>query len=72
MSQPITAGIPADCDLPDGYIVEWAAIDPTTGADVAGVKVSNVSLFGTKLGVGSTGNGTYTAGPYLLVGGPAA
>ena len=71
MSSPVTAGMPADLDLPDGYVMEWAAIDPTTGADVAGVVVSNVSIFGTALGTGS-GNGSTVVGPYMLVPGPAA
>jgi len=63
--------MPRDLDLPDGYIVTWAAIDPTTGADVAGVKVSGVSLFGTLLGTAS-GNGSFVVGPYMLVPGPGA
>ena len=33
MSAPLTGPIPADLDLPDGYVVTWAAVDPTTGAD---------------------------------------
>ena len=63
--------MPSELDLPDGYIVTWAAIDPTTGADVAGVVVSNVSLFGTQLGTGQ-GGGSTTVGAYMLVPGPAA
>jgi len=59
-----------DLDLPDGYIVEWTAID-STGAVVAGVKVTNVSLFGTNLSTGS-GGGTDFTGPYMLVPGPGA
>jgi hypothetical protein len=57
-------------DLPDGYIIEWSAID-TTGADVSGVIVSGVSIFGTELGTG-TGTDGETPGPYMLVPGPAA
>lgn len=49
----------------------WAAIDPSTGADVGGVVVSNVSIFGTLLGTGD-GGGTAPAGPYMLVPGPGA
>lgn len=72
MSQPATASIPADLDLPDGYIVQWAAIDPNTGADVAGVKVSNVSIFGTLLGSSDGGGGGGVVGPFMLVPGPGA
>jgi hypothetical protein len=60
MAEPLKAGMPPALDLPDGYIVTWAAIDATTGADVGGVVVSNVSLFGTNLGTGS-GDGTLLA-----------
>lgn len=72
MSQALTAAIPGELDLPDGYIVTWAAIDPTTGADVAGVVVSNVSMFGTLLGGGSTVGTNTILGPYMLVPGPSA
>jgi hypothetical protein len=64
MAEPLKAGMPPALDLPDGYIVTWAAIDATTGADVGGVVVS---LFGTNLGTGS-GDGTLLAAdnPILL------
>lgn len=64
MSQPLIAPLPPDLDLPDGYIVTWAAIDATTGADVAGVVVSGVSIFGTALGDG--GGGVLVGSPILL------
>jgi hypothetical protein len=62
--------MPPLLDLPDGYTVVWAAVDPTTGADVAGVVVSGVSIFGTKLGTGV--GATFPVGPYMLVPGPNA
>jgi hypothetical protein len=65
MAQPISAAMGAKLDLPDGYVVEWAAIDPATGADVAGVVVSGVSIFGTMLGLGSGGT-TLPEGPWYL------
>ena len=70
MSVPLTAGMPADLDLPDGYVVTWSAIDPNTGNDVAGVVVSGVSMFGTLLGTGD--NSTVNFGPFMLVPGPGA
>ena len=70
MSQPLVAPVPPILDLPDGYVVEWSAVDPSTGADVAGVVVSNVSIFGTMLGSG--GGGGIDLGPFMLVPGPAA
>ncbi len=71
MSQPLIAPMPADLDLPDGYVITWAAVDPTTGNDVSGVVVSNVSIFGTALGTG-TGDGGGPFGPFMLVPGPGA
>ena len=70
MAQPLTAPMPPDLDLPDGYVVEWAAINPTTGANVAGVVVSGVSIFGTVLGAGF--GGELNTGPFMLVPGPNA
>jgi hypothetical protein len=67
----LDAPMPEDLDLPDGYLLTWAAIDPTTGADVAGVVVSNVSIFGTDLRTG-TGGGDELVGPFMLVPGPGA
>ena len=70
MAQAVKAAMPQELDLPDGYIVTWAAIDPTTGADIAGVVVSNVSIFGTLLDL--AGNPTTDFGPFMLVPGPGA
>ena len=59
-----------ELDLPDGYRVVFAAVDPATGAAVSGVTVTDVSIFGTILG---TGSGTETVlGPFMLVPGPGA
>ncbi len=71
MSKPLTASMPADLDLPDGYIVRFNAIDPNTGANIGGVIVSQVSIFGTLLDAGASG-GTTVVGPYMLVPGPGA
>lgn len=70
MAPPVKASMPQLLDLPDGYVIVWEAIDPSTGANVAGVKVGNVSIFGTALGsLGTTGD---SVGPFLLVPGPGA
>ena len=66
MAEALTASMPQLLDLPDGYVVTWAAIDPTTGADVAGVVVSDVSIFGTTLGAGYSGS--FNVGTPILVG----
>lgn len=62
--------MPQLLDLPDGYQVVWAAVDPTTGADIAGVTVSGVSIFGTALGAGIVSGGGELVGPFMLVPGP--
>lgn len=70
MSRVLVAQFAPDLDLPDGYIIEWLAVDPTTGANIAGVKVTGVSLFGTMLGSGQTA--LTDLGPLMLVPGPGA
>lgn len=70
MPQPVNGPMPEDLDLPDGYIVQWNAVDPTTGANVAGVVVSAVSIFGTALAGGA--GGATDLGPFMLVPGPGA
>lgn len=46
---PLIAGLPPDCVLSAGYIVRITALDPTTGATVAGVTLSDISFFVTDL-----------------------
>lgn len=46
---PLIAGLPPDCELQSGYVVRLVALDPSTGATVAGVTLSDVSLFVTDL-----------------------
>ena len=59
-AQPINAPMPEDLDLPDGYVIQWNAVDPATGANVAGVVVTDVSIFGTALGSAASGSGTFS------------
>lgn len=70
MAHPFTASMPQLLDLADGYIIRLNALDPTTGAAVAGVKVTDVSIFGTNLG--SAAASTFAYGPFMLVPGPGA
>jgi hypothetical protein len=46
---PMIAGLPPDCVLSAGYVVRLTALDPSTGATVAGVQLSEVSFFVTDL-----------------------
>jgi len=44
MAQKLTAALPPDFDLGAQFIVQLTAVDPSSGALVSGVNVSNVAL----------------------------
>lgn len=44
MAKKIKTPLPPNVDLGGSWRIEWDAVDPTTGASVAGVKVSDTSL----------------------------
>jgi hypothetical protein len=44
MAQKMKTSLPARLNLGGSWIVEWDAVDPTTGASVAGVVISATSL----------------------------
>lgn len=70
MPQPLIAGLPPGLDLPAGYVVRVTALDPSSGAAVTGVTVSNFALYVRNLvGTDST---DLQSGPFLLVPGPEA
>jgi hypothetical protein len=56
MPKKLTASMPEQMDLDANYAVRWAALDPDTGADVAGVTVSNASMLVTQVSPGSLGD----------------
>lgn len=49
MAKPLKATLPPDLTLSAGYAVRLNALDATTGAEVAGVVVEEVSFFVTDL-----------------------
>ena len=53
MSQKLQAGMPDQIVVGDGFIIRFRAVDPTTGADVSGVVVSNVNIDGDDAGSGN-------------------
>jgi hypothetical protein len=57
MPAPLIADLPPDCTLSAGYVVRLTALDPTTGAVVAGVTLSDISFFVTDL---APDGGTFT------------
>ncbi len=66
MAQPLEATMPEALQLPDGYRVIFRALNPTTGADVAGVTVRNAVIFAANLGGGNLDSGAFVANPLLL------
>lgn len=44
MAQPLIANMPKDLDLGGGFVLRITAVDPSTGATVTGVKVSNLVM----------------------------
>jgi hypothetical protein len=44
VAQKLTAGFPRDLDLAASFVIQLTAVDPTSGAVVAGVNVSNVAI----------------------------
>lgn len=67
-AEPLVAALPPDLTLYAGCVVRLVAIDPTTGATVAGVNVGNVSLFVRNVGGGALDELDF--GPFRLVVGP--
>jgi hypothetical protein len=47
MAQKLDASMPENVQLSDGYAVRLTAVDPSSGATVSGVKVSNVCILAT-------------------------
>jgi hypothetical protein len=70
MAQKIDVALPEDVVIGDGWIVEWDAIDPTTGAAVAGVVISDANVTAPADFASDGGSGDF--GPFMLVPGPAA
>lgn len=66
MSEKLKTSLPPDLDLTGDWVVEFDAVDPTTGASVTGVNVSATSLLVADLG------GTLDKGTFMLVPGPGA
>lgn len=68
MAAPQKEPMPPECTLDYGCTIEFAAISPTTGAAITGVKVSNANIYVQNVG----GAGDISSGPFMLVPGPGA
>lgn len=56
MAQKVTATMPEGMDLDASYTIQWAALDPTDGSDVAGVVVSAAAMLVTQVTPGTAGD----------------
>lgn len=54
MAQKLTANMPSDLVIGDGYRLRFTAVDPTDGSVVSGVVVSAVNVDTEDEGGGST------------------
>lgn len=68
MAQSLSAAMPRDYDLDGGYVLRITAVDPTTGAAVSGVTVSNIVLMAVN--VAGVEPGDLALGDWVLVPGP--
>lgn len=66
MSVKIDGPLPARADLSGGWQIQFRACDPVTGADISGVKVSNVGLLVAPVGA-SGSSPTLQAGTFQLI-----
>jgi hypothetical protein len=70
VAQPLTVAFPPDLKLSDAWRVTIAAVDPATGSDVSGVRITEALIEVEVLeGVGGT---TLSSGPFMFVPGPNA
>lgn len=70
MAEPLIQAMPPNLDIGDGYVIRFAAVDPTTGAAVSGVVVSSVSILAAD--VAAAAAALDVAGPFMLVPGAGA
>lgn len=67
MAQPLQATMPSSLDLGENYTLRVTALDATTGAVVAGVKIDAVTLTATVVAGAAT---ELQTGGWKLVPGP--
>lgn len=65
MPQPLIADLPPDMDLDGGYQIRITALNPSSGAVVSGVTVSNVMILAEAVGTGSLADGGFVPLPLL-------
>jgi hypothetical protein len=70
MAQKLNASMPDGLDLDELYTIRFAALDPVTGAAVAGVVISGVQIIAHN--IGNAEGEALSVGPFMLVPGPGA
>lgn len=70
MADKINVAMPESMVIGDGWTVEWAAVDPVSGADISGVTVTNTNVVATDVSPAPQTN--EQLGPFMLVPGPDA
>lgn len=68
MAKPTQSPFPQELIIGPNWQVVFDAIDPTTGASVGGVNVSDANITATNAETGR--QVTLTTGPFMLVPGP--
>lgn len=68
MAQKINAGMPDGIDVDETYTIRFAALDPLSGAPVAGVTISLAQIHAAS--VGQAAGTQLNAGPFIYVPGP--
>jgi len=64
MAQKLIADLPSGLDLSQQWVLQFDAVDPSSGASVSGVNISNVSIVCELVGAGS---GTLSLDPTALL-----
>ena len=70
MAREINVGMPGGLDIGATYTLRITAIDPSSGALVAGVQVGSVTITADQASVGDDGG--FAQGDWFLVPGPGA
>lgn len=67
MPQPLIAALPNDLILASGYQVRFNALDPATGAQITGVRVTDVAFQVRPINIGPDATGADGTPMPLLV-----
>lgn len=70
MAQKINVNMPEEVVLGGRWTIEWDAVDPSTGASVAGVTITQANVTAADESAAAAESGTGFVGPFLAVPGP--